>query len=231
MPGLLAKANRGFLYVDEVNLLDDHLVDVILDAAASGRNCLEREGVSFSHPAAFVLVGTMNPEEGELRPQLLDRFGLCVEVGGEQDPDLRVELMALREAFDQDPEALCLLYERQNQAVAAEVEQARLLLPSVGLPGGLRSFITALCLENNVAGHRADLVIQRAARALAALQGRREVTQEDIAAVAPMALRHRSRDASPPPPPEPPEPPEEPESSEDERDDQDQLEPPPEQGR
>ncbi len=230
MPGLLAKANRGFLYVDEVNLLDDHLVDVILDAAASGRNCLEREGVSFSHPAAFVLVGTMNPEEGELRPQLLDRFGLCVEVGGEQDPELRVELMALRESFDRDPEAFCLLYERENLDEAAEVERARLLLPTVGLSGGLRSFITALCIENNVAGHRADLVIQRAARALAALHGRREVTQEDIAAVAPLALRHRSRDASPPPPPEPPkppEPPEEPESPKDEHDEQDQVEPPP----
>lgn len=233
MPGLLAKANRGFLYVDEVNLLDDHLVDVILDAASSGWNCLEREGVSFNHPACFVLVGTMNPEEGDLRPQLLDRFGLCVEVGGEQDPETRVELMALREGFDLDPEAFCRQHRQADLAVAAEVERARELLPAVNLPRRLRSFITALCIENNVAGHRADLVIERAAKALAALQGRRDATQEDIAAVAPLALRHRRRDAAPPPP-EPPEPPENqepdpPEQDENDQQDRDLPESPPEQ--
>ncbi|MCB2190082.1 MAG: putative cobaltochelatase [Deltaproteobacteria bacterium] len=230
MPGLLAKANRGFLYIDEVNLLDDHLVDVILDAASSGQNCLEREGVSFSHPACFVLVGTMNPEEGELRPQLLDRFGLCVEVGGEPEPEARVELMERREAFDRDPEAYGRQYQQTDQVVANEVERARKLLPSVSLPRRLRSFITALCVENNVAGHRADLVIERAARALAALQGRREVDQEDISAVAPLALRHRRRDAAPPPP-EPPEPPEEELNDQEDREqeDPDQPEPSPEQ--
>lgn len=238
MPGLLAKANRGFLYVDEVNLLDDHLVDVILDAASNGWHCLEREGVSFNHPACFVLVGTMNPEEGELRPQLLDRFGLCVEVGGEQDPAVRVELMALREEFDLDPGAFCRQHRQADLAVAAEVEHARELLPAVDLPRRLRSFITALCVENNVAGHRADLVIERSAKALAALQGRREATQEDIATVAPLALRHRRRDAAPPPPepPKPPEPPEKqepdpPEEDENDKQDQDLPEPPPEQDR
>ncbi|ADK85878.1 Magnesium chelatase [Desulfarculus baarsii DSM 2075] len=235
MPGLLAKANRGFLYVDEVNLLDDHLVDVILDAAASGWNRLEREGVSFNHPARFVLVGTMNPEEGELRPQLLDRFGLCVEVGGEREPEARVELMELREAFDRDPEAFCGQRRQADMAVAAEVERAREILPSVSLPRRLRGFITALCIENNVAGHRADLVIERAAKALAALHGRREVSQEDIATVAPLALRHRRRDAAPPPP-EPPKPPEDPapeppEQEQNDHNDQDQPEPPPEDGQ
>jgi len=235
MPGLLAKANRGFLYVDEVNLLDDHLVDVILDAAASGWNRLEREGVSFNHPARFVLVGTMNPEEGELRPQLLDRFGLCVEVGGEGEPEARVELMELREAFDRDPAAFCGQRRQADMAVAAEVARAREILPSVSLPRRLRGFITALCLENNVAGHRADLVIERAARALAALRGRREVSQEDIATVAPLALRHRRREAAPPPP-EPPKPPEDPapdppEQEQNDQNDQDQPEPPPEDGQ
>jgi magnesium chelatase subunit D len=227
MPGLLAKAHRGFLYVDEVNLLDDHLVDVILDTAASGCNCLEREGISFVHPARFVLVGTMNPEEGELRPQLLDRFGLCVEVGGEQDPEQRVVLMELREAFDQDPESFTRECQQANQDVAAEVSRAREALAAVRLPRRLRSFIAALCLENNVAGHRADLVIERAARALAALNGRQEVSQEDVAAVAHLALRHRRRDAVPPPP-EPPEHPEPPEPPEDSDQDQDQQDQPPE---
>ncbi|MFH1060429.1 MAG: putative cobaltochelatase [Pseudomonadota bacterium] len=210
MPGLLARAHRGFLYVDEVNLLDDHLVDVLLDAAASGHNRLEREGVSFSHPARFVLVGTMNPEEGELRPQLLDRFGLCVEVAGMADPELRVRLLQLREAFDQDPAGFAAGRQEEAQGLALAVAQARRRLGQVHLAAHLRTFISALCLENNVAGHRADLVIERAARALAAYEGRQEVTSEDVSRVAAMALRHRRRDPVPPPPPPPPEQPEQP---------------------
>jgi magnesium chelatase subunit D len=209
MPGLLARANRGFLYVDEVNLLDDHLVDLLLDAAASGRNCLEREGISFSHPARFVLVGTMNPEEGEIRPQLLDRFGLCVEVAGLRDPEERVRLVELREAYDLDPQSFTDLHRQAGRDLAAAVESARRDLGQVRLPRRVRGFISALCLENNVAGHRADLIIERAARALAAYESRTEVTPEDVSRVAPMALRHRRRDPVPPPPPPPdaPEPP------------------------
>ncbi len=215
MPGLLARAHRGFLYVDEVNLLDDHLVDVILDAAASGRNRLEREGVSFSHPARFVLVGTMNPEEGELRPQLLDRFGLCVEVSGLADPEMRLRLMELREAFDQDPDSFQAQRREEAQGLALRLALARQRLGQVRLAPHHRGFISALCLENNVAGHRADLVIERAARALAAYEGRPEVASEDISRVAAMALRHRRRDpVPPPPPPEEPEPPRESEPSE-----------------
>ncbi|MFZ5585414.1 MAG: putative cobaltochelatase [Thermodesulfobacteriota bacterium] len=230
MPGLLARAHRGFLYVDEVNLLDDHLVDVLLDAAASGHNRLEREGVSFSHPARFVLVGTMNPEEGELRPQFLDRFGLCVEVAGMADPELRVRLLQLREAFDQDPAGFNAGRQEAAQGLALAVAQARRRLGQVRLAGHLRTFISALCLENNVAGHRADLVIERAARALAAYEGRHEVTSEDVARVAAMALRHRRRDPVPPPPPPPP-PPQEPEPPEEPQEPDQPPEPEQGQGR
>ncbi len=217
MPGLLARANRGFLYVDEVNLLDDHLVDLLLDSAASGRNKLEREGISFSHPASFVLVGSMNPEEGDIRPQLLDRFGLCVEVRGAQDPAERARLMELREAYDQDPQEFIARHQDTERRQAAALAAARRELGRVRMPARVRGFIGALCMENNVAGHRADLVIERAARALAAYEGRSEVAPEDVSKVAAMALRHRRRDPVPPPPPppeEPPAPPEEPEQPE-----------------
>ena len=212
--GLLAKAHRGFLYVDEVNLLDDHLVDIILDAAASGVNQLDREGISKRHPARFVLVGSMNPEEGELRPQLLDRFGLCVQVEGERDPEARLSLLRLREAFDLNPTAFAREYEKKQQEASLALDQARELLPRVRMPGRVRAFIAALCRENHVAGHRADLAMERAALALAAYRGREEVNEEDVAKVAPLALRHRRRDPLPPPPPPPP------------PEDQDQQEPP-----
>ncbi|KMY66215.1 magnesium chelatase [Desulfocarbo indianensis] len=202
--GLLARANRGFLYIDEVNLLDDHLVDVILDAAAAGYSTVEREGVSLSHPSEFVLVGTMNPEEGELRPQLLDRFGLCVQVSGEPQPADRVLLMDRREAFDHDPAGFAKLYADADAEVARAVTRARQRLREVYLPTPLKSFISQLCLENHVAGHRADLAIQRAAKALCAYEAGAQVTVEHIQRVAGMALTHRSRDASPPPPPPPP---------------------------
>jgi magnesium chelatase subunit D len=202
-PGLLARSHRGILYVDEVNLLDDHLVDVILDSAASGQNLIEREGISFSHPSRFVLVGTMNPEEGELRPQLLDRFGLCVEVRAVADRKERVSMMILRERFDENPEQIVRQFAEETRSLSKSIEDGRQRLTSVSLPDHLRSFIGDLCREAYVAGHRADLVIEQAARAHAAFQGRNEVTVDDVARVAPMALCHRKRDASPPQPPPP----------------------------
>jgi len=207
-PGLLARAHRGILYVDEVNLLDDHLVDVILDTAASGENHIEREGISFNHPSRFVLVGTMNPEEGELRPQLLDRFGLCVEVEAIGEREERVAMMLAREEFDEDPQGFIFRFQAENRSLADKVEEAQGKLSGVTLPDRLRSLIGDLCREAFVAGHRADLVIEQAARAYAALEGRTEVKVEDIMRVAPLALKHRRREAAPPLPP-PPLPPEE----------------------
>jgi len=198
-PGLLAKAHEGILYVDEVNLLDDHLVDIVLDAASSGQNRVEREGITLSHPALFVLAGTMNPEEGELRPQLLDRFGLCVEVHGETDPALRVDLMLRRETFDREPECFSEEYRAEEERLGRTIADAQSLLPSVRIPSHLRGFISELCRNSNVAGHRADLVIEQAARANAALRGSREVSVEDVTKVAGFALVHRRRDPVPPP--------------------------------
>ncbi|MHC1745086.1 MAG: putative cobaltochelatase [Syntrophobacteraceae bacterium] len=204
-PGLLALAHRGILYVDEVNLLDDHLVDILLDASASGENVVEREGISFRHPARFILVGTMNPEEGELRPQFLDRFGLCIEVSGAEDVEARVRLMERREAFDLDPNGFTDAYRIENAALAKSIVRARDGLPRVCLSSSLRGFISEICLESNVAGHRADLVIERVATAIAAWNGREEVTENDIREAAEMALLHRRREVMPPqPPPEPP---------------------------
>lgn len=203
-PGLLAAAHRGILYVDEVNLLDDHLVDIILDAAASGWNLVEREGISFSHPARFILVGTMNPEEGELRPQLLDRFGLCVEVRAETDVAQRLLLMQRREEFDADPVGFSHRWQTENDKIAQQLIGARLLLPDLVFPSHLRTLISEICTEHYVAGHRADLIMEQAARAYAALQKHREVTVEHIREVAGLALVHRQREAAPPPPPPPP---------------------------
>ncbi len=205
-PGLLASAHRGLLYIDEVNLLDDHIVDLILDAAASGENHIEREGISFHHPARFILVGTMNPEEGELRPQLLDRFGLCLEVVGAKDPPERVHLMARRENYDMDRAEFCKQYQAASEEWSLRIACARILLPKVRIGANLRGFIGELCRENNVAGHRADLVMEQAARASAALLGQTEVSVDHIRAVAPLVLIHRRRAAQPPPPsPQPPE--------------------------
>ncbi|BBO92444.1 putative cobaltochelatase [Desulfosarcina ovata] len=214
-PGLLASAHRGILYVDEVNLLDDHIVDIVLDAAASGENIIEREGISFCHPARFILVGTMNPEEGELRPQLLDRFGLCVETTGADSPDDRVTLMLRREAFDSDPAAFMSSMAEQNRAIARRIETGRKNLSGVRMRRHLRSFISELGTENFVAGHRADLVMEQAALAVAALESAPEVTVDHIRQVAPMVLVHRRRDAQPPPPPPPPPPPEDSHEDED----------------
>jgi magnesium chelatase subunit D len=177
-----------------------------LDAAASGQNVIEREGISFTHASDFILVGTMNPEEGELRPQLLDRFGLCVEIASEKDIDRRAVLMQRREVYDLDPQRFIDSYEEDNNRIARQIIAARELIREVRFPPHLRTLVSELCTQNNVAGHRADLVIEQAARAMAALSERDEVTIEDIRKVAMQALLHRKRDAAPPPPP--PQPPE-----------------------
>lgn len=208
-PGLLARAHRGILYVDEVNLLDDHLVDVILDTAASGENVVEREGLTFRHATRFTLVGTMNPEEGSLRPQLLDRFGLCVEVASEGDLAVRVELVERRDRFELYPEEFSRRYEAEENRLAERLDQAHRLLPLVSTAHHLRAYIGELTRAQNVAGHRADLVIEQAARAHAAWSGHTEVGIDDVLAIAEMALIHRRRDAVPPrspqaPPPPPP---------------------------
>ncbi|MDR1920947.1 MAG: magnesium chelatase subunit D family protein [Candidatus Adiutrix sp.] len=203
-PGLLAAAHRGILYVDEVNLLDDHLVDIILDAAASGENRLEREGLSFRHPARFMLIGTMNPEEGELRPQFLDRFGLSVAVNAEPDEKLRVELMLRREEFDLDPAAFQRRYADETAALRLKLSEAGERLPLVEFPKRLRKFVAELAMGSHAAGHRADLFMEQAALAMAALEGALEATEAQVMAVAPLVLAHRRREAAPPPPPPPP---------------------------
>ncbi len=198
--GLLARAHKGFLYVDEVNLLDDHIVDIILDAAASGTNRIEREGTSFCHEAQFILVGTMNPEEGELRPQLLDRFGLCVEVSSIHDIEKRILLMEKKEAYDADPEGFSKQYQSDAKTLSDHIIQGKKLLGQVVFPGDLRAFVTDLCSSSHVAGHRADLVIEQAAAALAAFHGNTRVGMDEVTQVAPFALIHRKRDPMPPPP-------------------------------
>ena len=192
-PGLLAAAHRGILYVDEVNLLPDHLVDLLLDAAAMGRNTVEREGVSVSHPARFILIGTMNPEEGELRPQLLDRFGLCVEVAGLPDLEARVEVMRRRAAQEADPAVFAAAWHAEQEALRERVREARRLLPAVRAPDPTLRLIAGVALELAVDGHRADLVMLRAARTIAAFEGRSEVSTEDVRRAAELALPHRMR--------------------------------------
>jgi magnesium chelatase subunit I len=192
-PGLLAKANRGILYVDEVNLLDDHLVDVLLDSAASGWNTVEREGISIRHPAQFVLVGSGNPEEGELRPQLLDRFGMHAEIRTVKDPELRVQIVEQRSAFDQAPQIYLTEYQAQQDALQQKLVEAQTRLPQVAIDHGYRVKISQVCSELDVDGLRGDIVTNRAARALAAYEGRDEVTLDDIRRVIALCLRHRLR--------------------------------------
>ncbi|MER6670660.1 putative cobaltochelatase [Amycolatopsis japonica] len=192
-PGLLAAAHRGLLYVDEVNLLHDHLVDTLLDAAAMGRATVEREGVSVSHAARFVLIGTMNPEEGELRPQLLDRFGLTVEVASSRDPELRVEVVRRRLAYEADPDGFAGQYAAADAELAADIEAAQRLLPSVKLPDDALRQIAEVCASFEVDGMRADIVTARTAVAHAAWAGRTEVTTDDVRVAARLALPHRRR--------------------------------------
>ena len=226
-PGLLARAHRGILYVDEVNLLHDHLVDLLLDAAAMGRSTVERDGVSVEHAARFVLVGTMNPEEGELRPQLLDRFGLTVEVAAPRDPALRVEVVRRRMAFDADPEAFAREYADAERALTDRIHAAQKLVAEVELGDAALLSIAEVCAAFEVDGMRADIVTARTAVAHAAWNGRSAVTKEDVRAAARLALPHRRRrnpfdapgldedllddvlgddEPAPPEPPEPPEP-------------------------
>lgn len=192
-PGLLAKANRGILYVDEINLLDDHLVDVLLDSAASGWNTVEREGISIRHPARFVLVGSGNPEEGELRPQLLDRFGMHAEIRTVKEPPLRVQIVEQRTEFDQNPAIFCEKYQQEQDSLQNRIVKAQDLLPQVNLDYDLRVKISEVCSELDVDGLRGDIVTNRAAKALTAFEGRTEVTVEDIRRVITLCLRHRLR--------------------------------------
>jgi magnesium chelatase subunit I len=192
-PGLLAKANRGILYVDEVNLLDDHLVDVLLDSAASGWNTVEREGISIRHPARFVLVGSGNPEEGELRPQLLDRFGMHAEIHTVKEPALRVQIVEERGEFDQNPAVYLEQHKTDQEALQQKIVNAQELLPQVNLDYDLRVKISEVCSELDVDGLRGDIVTNRAAKALTAFEGRTEVTVDDIRRVITLSLRHRLR--------------------------------------
>lgn len=192
-PGLLAKANRGILYIDEVNLLDDHLVDVLLDAAASGWNTVEREGISIRHPARFVLVGSGNPEEGELRPQLLDRFGMHAQIRTVRDPELRVKIVEQRTQFDQNPQAFLSAYASAQAELERKITAAQQLLPQVTIPQELKLKISQVCAQLDVDGLRGDIVTNRAAKALCAYEGRTTVTVGDIEKVIVLCLRHRLR--------------------------------------
>ena len=192
-PGLLARANRGFLYIDEVNLLEDHLVDLLLDVAASGENVVEREGLSVRHPARFVLIGSGNPEEGELRPQLLDRFGLSIEIGSPETIEDRIEVVRRRDAFDRNPNAFLRTWRKAEAAAQREIVRARKLLPRVKTPDSAVEAAARLCAAVGSDGLRGELTLIRTARARAALQGRRDIAVADIAAVAGPALRHRLR--------------------------------------
>lgn len=192
-PGLLARANRGFLYIDEVNLLEDHLVDLLIDVAASGENMVERDGLSIRHPARFVLVGSGNPEEGELRPQLLDRFGLAVDVGTPTEIALRVEVVKRRDAFERDPAAFTEQWRAEDERIRRRIVAARKRLPSVTVPDAALARAARLCLSLGTDGLRGELALMRAARALAAYDGDGEVNDEHLRRMAAPALRHRLR--------------------------------------
>lgn len=192
-PGLLARAHRGFLYIDEVNLLEDHLVDVLLDVAASGENVVEREGLSVRHPARFVLIGSGNPEEGELRPQLLDRFGLSVEVKTPADLAVRVEVVRRRDEFDRDPAGFAARWKREDAKLRRRILAARERLASVAVPDEALGRAAELCMRLGTDGLRGELTLMRAARALASLEGDPAVGDAHLRRVAPAALRHRLR--------------------------------------
>jgi magnesium chelatase subunit I len=192
-PGLLARAHRGFLYIDEVNLLEDHIVDLLLDVAASGENVVEREGISVRHPARFVLIGSGNPEEGELRPQLLDRFGLSVEVKTPGDLVTRVDVVRRRDAFERDPAAFVAQWKRHDERVRRRIVSGRARLPSVKVPDAALERGAQLCMALGTDGLRGELTLVRAARALASIEGDHEIGDAHLRRVAPSALRHRLR--------------------------------------
>ena len=190
-PGVLASANRGLLYVDEVNLLDDHVVDLLLDSAAMGVNVVEREGISFSHPAKFILVGTMNPEEGDIRPQLLDRFAFSVQISGLLDPEQRMQIMERRINFERNPDEFRTQWREQEHQLSDQIAHAREKVNSVRYTRRNLAAIAALTASMKVDGHRADLVILRGAQAHAAFQGRLDIIEQDIILAAELALPHR----------------------------------------
>lgn len=192
-PGLLARANRGFLYIDEVNLLEDHIVDLLIDVAASGENVVEREGLSVVHPARFVLVGSGNPEEGELRPQLLDRFGLSVDVKTPQDLDLRMEVVKRRDAFERDPAEFAEQWKKHDAKIRKKIVSGRESLGKVSIADSLLKLASELCMKLGTDGLRGELTLMRSARALAALEGKTSVAKEHLKRVAGMALGHRLR--------------------------------------
>lgn len=191
--GILAEANRNILYVDEINLLDDHVVDVLLDAAAMGVNTVEREGISYAHPAKFILVGTMNPEEGDIRPQLLDRFGLSVVVGGEHEIEQRTQVIKRRLTYEYNAEEFHAAYEAAQQKLAAQIIQARKLLPAVQIADELLVLAAKIAIELNVDGHRADITLIKAAQTLAAFDSHNKVVPADIKQAAALVLPHRMR--------------------------------------
>jgi Mg-chelatase subunit ChlI len=190
-PGVLAEANRNILYVDEVNLLDDHIVDVLLDAAAMGVNIVEREGVSYVHPARFILVGTMNPEEGDLRPQLLDRFGLCADIESIRDVQQRVVIIERREAYEADPEGFLASHHDQQQALTERIEQAKAGLANVEVPRPMLELIARINIGLSTDGHRGDIVMRKTAQTYAAYLGKPEVTAPEVRLAAELALAHR----------------------------------------
>jgi magnesium chelatase subunit I len=192
-PGLLARANRGFLYIDEVNLLEDHLVDLLLDVAASGENVVEREGLSVRHPARFVLIGSGNPEEGELRPQLIDRFGLSVEVRTPQDLPTRIDVIRRRDSFERDPITFTETWKKQQDKTRRRIVDARSHLSSVAVPDGALERAARLCMALGTDGLRGELTLIRAARAVASLEHDTEVADKHLRRVAPMVLGHRLR--------------------------------------
>ena len=192
-PGLLARANRGFLYIDEVNLLEDHLVDLLIDVAASGENMVEREGLSVRHPARFVLIGSGNPEEGELRPQLLDRFGLAVDVGTPTDLKLRVEVVKRRDAFEREPEAFVDAWRKEDEKIRRRIVAARKRVSEIDVPDEVLARAAELCMALGTDGLRGELALMRAARALAAYDGDKSVDESHLKRVAAPALRHRLR--------------------------------------
>lgn len=191
--GILADANRNILYVDEINLLDDHVVDVLLDSAAMGINTVEREGISYSHPARFSLVGTMNPEEGDIRPQLLDRFALSVYVAGEKDLDRRAEVIKRRLEYEDDPAAFVVKWEEEQQNEVRRIERAMKLLPQVTAANEILRLAAKLSIALGVDGHRADITLIKTAQTLAAVAGHTEVNREDLREAAKLALPHRMR--------------------------------------
>lgn len=191
--GILAQSNRNILYVDEINLLDDHIVDVLLDSAAMGVNSIEREGISFSHPAKFVLVGTMNPEEGDLRPQLLDRFGLVVDVAGEKETGKRVEVVKRRLEFEADPEKFIKKYEKYENELKEKIEKSKKILKNVKCSDEMYEIAAKISIALNVDGHRADISVIKTAITIASYEGREDVSKKDMLRAAVLTLPHRMR--------------------------------------